>query len=189
MLVRIRRLFEILLAAFTVALLLAMALLVVVAVVSRKLGTSLSWYDEVAVVLLAWITYYGAALASLRRAHLGFPELVEALPRPLRVAAVLFAEACVIAFFALLAWTGWKVLEVLEGDTLVSLTWVPTSFTQSVIPIASLLVILAQLLTLPDMLAQAWHGRSLARGETDGEEAADVERDGGEETSREVRAA
>lgn len=162
MLARIRRLFEILLATFTVALLLAMAVLVVTAVIFRKLGMPLGWYDEVAVVLLAWLTYYGAALASLRRAHLGFPELVEALPRPWRIAAVLFAETCVIAFFSLLAWTGWVVLQVLEGETLVSLDWVPVRLTQSVIPVASALVIVAQLLTLPETLARAAAGRRLS---------------------------
>ena len=42
--------------------------IVVVAVVYRKLGASLSWYDEIASILLAWITYYGAALAALEGA-------------------------------------------------------------------------------------------------------------------------
>ena len=161
MLGQLRRFFEILLAIFTVSLLLILTGVVVVAVVYRKLGASLSWYDEIAVILLAWITYYGSALASLKRAHIGFPNIVQAMPTPLRLVAVLLAEIAVIVFFLLLAWTGWWVMEVLEGDTLVSLTWVPTSFTQSVIPVASLLVVLAQLLTMPEMLRRALHGGRL----------------------------
>lgn len=161
MLGQLRRFLEILLAIFTVSLLLILTGVVVVAVVYRKLGASLSWYDEIAVILLAWITYYGSALASLKRAHIGFPNIVQAMPAPLRLVAVLLAEIAVIAFFLLLAWTGWWVMEVLEGDTLVSLTWVPTSFTQSVIPVASLLVVVAQLLTMPEMLRRALHGRRL----------------------------
>ena len=161
MLGQLRRFLEILLAIFTVSLLLILTGVVVIAVVYRKLGASLSWYDEIAVILLAWITYYGSALASLKRAHIGFPNLVQAMPAPLRLVAVLLAELAVIAFFLLLAWTGWWVMEVLEGDTLVSLTWVPTSFTQSVIPVASLLVVLAQLLTMPEMLRRALHGTRL----------------------------
>ena len=58
-----------------------LALLVVVGVISRKAGASLVWYDEVAAILLAWLTYYGAALAALHRAHLGFPNLVRLAPR------------------------------------------------------------------------------------------------------------
>jgi TRAP-type C4-dicarboxylate transport system permease small subunit len=170
MLLRLRHALELLLAAFTVILLLALAGLVVVAVILRKLGMPLVWYDEVAVILLAWLTYYGTALACLRRAHLGFPELIEALPRSWRLAAVVLAEACVVGFFALLAWTGWRVLAVLEGTTLVSLDWVPVTLTQSVIPIAASLAILAQLLTLPEMLARAWAGRRLSHAaEEEGE--------------------
>lgn len=73
----------------------------------------------------------------------------------LRVPAVLFGEVCVIGFFALLAWFGVQVLMILEGDTMVSLTWVPTRFTQSVIPAGAVLFILAQLFSLPEVLRQA----------------------------------
>ena len=46
-----------------------MAAEVTLGVVFRALGHSLAWYDEVASVLLAWLTFYGAALASVRRAR------------------------------------------------------------------------------------------------------------------------
>ena len=71
-----------------------------------------------------------------------------------RVVAVCFGEVCVIAFFALLAWYGFQVLQVLGGDTMVSLP-VPTQLTQSVIPIGAVLFIVAQLLSLPEVLRQA----------------------------------
>jgi hypothetical protein len=38
---------------------------------------------------------------------------------------------------------------------MVSLPWVPTRFTQSVIPIGAAMFILAQLFSLPELLAQA----------------------------------
>ena len=60
-------------------LLAALALVVVVGVGFRKAGAALVWYDEVASILLAWLTYYGAALAALRRAHIGVPTLAERL--------------------------------------------------------------------------------------------------------------
>ena len=65
---------------------------------------------------------------------------------------------CVFGFFALLAWTGWVVLDVLEGDTLVSLPWVPVQLTQSVIPIGAVLFILAQA-AQPAGAALAAHAR------------------------------
>ena len=151
----LRRAFERVLTAFVLLLLAGLAVVILYAVACRKLGYSLVWYDEIASIMLAWLTYYGAALAALHRAHIGFPGLVNSLPPRWRVAAVWFGEACVIGFFALLSWFGLRVLLILSGDTLVSLPWVPTRFTQSVIPIGGLLFIIAQLLGLPEVLRQA----------------------------------
>jgi TRAP-type C4-dicarboxylate transport system permease small subunit len=136
-------------------LLIAIVVVVVMGVSYRKFGDSLVWYDEIASILLAWLTYYGAALAALKRAHIGFSGLVDALPHRWRLAAILLAETLVIGFFLLLAWVGFYVLQVLEGDTLVSLPQVPIQLTQSVIPIGALLFVFAQLLSLPAVLKAA----------------------------------
>lgn len=146
----------------------ALALVVVVGVAFRKAGASLVWYDEVASILLAWLTYYGAALAALHRAHIGLPTLVARLSGGPRAAVILAGEACVLAFFVMLTIAGVQVLSVLGGTTLVSLPWVPAAVAQSVIPIGAILFIAAQLWSLPDAL----------RGTTDAPEDADEE-DGG----------
>ena len=62
------------------ALMVILAAEVTIGVVFRTIGHSLSWYDELASVLLAWLTYYGSALASVKRAHIGCPEIVEQMP-------------------------------------------------------------------------------------------------------------
>src|SRR3546814_1212581 len=72
-----------------------------------------------------------------------------ALPPALRKLGVIVGEALVIGFFALMAWAGMEVLTVLEGMSLVSLTWVPIQLTQSVIPIGAALFILCELVSLP----------------------------------------
>ena len=118
--------------AVVIFLMVALTAVVVFAVISRKAGASLSWYDEVASIQLAWLTYYGAALAAYKRAHIGFPGLLEAL----------------------------------EGDTLVSLPWVPVQVTQSVIPIGALLFLLGQAISLPEQLRRVREGRLLHEGET-----------------------
>ena len=130
----------------------SLAAVVVVGAGFRKAGASLVWYDEVASILLAWLTYYGAALAALHRAHIGMPTLVERLRGRARTVVVIAAEASVLAFFGVLVWAGLRVLSVLGGTTLVSLRWVPMSIAQSVIPIGAVLFIVAQLLSLPDVL-------------------------------------
>ena len=136
-----------------VVLMVALALVVVLGVVFRKLGAALVWYDEVASILLAWLTFYGAALAALHRAHIGFPKLVDGLGPTLRRPLILLGEAFVLSFFLVTAWAGWRVFGILGGEMLVSLPWVPQRFTQSVIPIGALLFIIAELVTLPEVWA------------------------------------
>ena len=64
---RFRKFYNSMLEYIVIFLMMVLTLIVVVAVIYRKAGASLSWYDEVASVLLAWLTYYGAALAALIR--------------------------------------------------------------------------------------------------------------------------
>jgi TRAP-type C4-dicarboxylate transport system permease small subunit len=133
-----------------VALLVVLTATVSVAVVVRELGAALSWYDEVATVFLAWLTYYGAALAALRRGHLGSPEILRLVPMSYRLPLFVIGEGLVIAFFLVLGWAGLEVVILLEGDRLISLPWVPVQLTQSVIPAGAALFILAELLSIPD---------------------------------------
>ncbi len=165
---RLRAVFERALETIVILLMTSLAVVVVLAVIYRKAGSSFSWYDEVASIQLAWLTYYGAALAALRRAHIGFDGLVRALPLPLRVPALLLGEAVIIAFFAVLAWSGVQVHIALEGDYLVSLPWVPVQFTKSVIPIGAVLFIIAQLLSLPDMIQRLRAANAAERLANDG---------------------
>ncbi|MBU2089156.1 MAG: TRAP transporter small permease subunit [Alphaproteobacteria bacterium] len=155
MFVSLRTIFDRTLSAFVILLLASLTVIIVMGVVYRKMGWSLVWYDEVASIMLAWLTYYGAALAALKRAHIGFPGMVNAMRPRFRVPAVLFGEACVILFFALMAWFGYQVLVILEGDTLVTLPGITTALAQSVIPVGAVLFIIAQLLSLPEILEQA----------------------------------
>jgi len=154
-LVALRAAFEWLLEAITIFLMVSLAVVVIVGVIYRTAGMALVWYDEVASVQLAWLTYYGSALAALKRAHIGVPGLVAALRPSLRLPLVLIARAIVIGFFVLLAWLGYEVIVVLEGDTLISLPSVSTQITQSVIPIGAVLFIIAELVNLPLVLREA----------------------------------
>lgn len=154
----VRDTFDKTLTAFVIALLAGLAGVVLLGVACRKLGIALVWYDEGASIMLAWLTYYGAALAALKRAHIGFPGMINAMTPRWRVPAVLVGEVAVVGFFGLLTWFGVEVLQILRGDTMVSLPWVPTAFTQSVIPVGGALFIVAQLLSLPEVLQQARGG-------------------------------
>jgi len=154
----LNRWFEWSLEVASIILLISLALVVVLAVIFRFAGSSLVWYDEVASVQLAWLTYYGAALAALKRGHLGFAGLFLAMPPRVRSAAFILAELFVIGFFLMIGYAGWYLLGVFGEEALISLPWVPLSFTQSVIPIGAALFIMAEILSIPDAWRKALAG-------------------------------
>lgn len=150
-----RRGYERFLEWICIVLMAALAAEVAAGVVFRYSGHSLVWYDEVATILLAWVTFYGAALAVLKHAHMGVPEIVRMLPPGPRVAAAVVAQLCTLAFFVLLAWVGYTILEILASDMLVSLPEVSIAYANSVIPISAVLFIVGQILVFPEVLRAA----------------------------------
>lgn len=169
---------------FLMLLMVMLTAIVVVAVIYRKLDASLSWYDEVASVALAWITYYGGALAVLKRKHIGFDSVLLSIPMPIRLYLAIFAEFVFIAFFALLAWAGWQVVLILEGDSLVSLRWVSVQVTQSVIPIGAALFIICELLAAPAYIRMVIAGESAEHADIEAEVAAELAAAGNTEVKR-----
>ncbi|MCZ6917257.1 MAG: TRAP transporter small permease subunit [Gemmatimonadetes bacterium] len=137
----------------------ALAVVVMLGVGFRKGGAALVWYDEVASILLAWLTYYAASLAALNRAHIGFPKLVAAASPTVKMVLVVVREVVVVGFFVIVAWAGFRVLQILGGTYLVSLPSVPARVSQSVIPIGAVLFIVAELLSF----AEIWPGLKAQR--------------------------
>ena len=154
----LRQTYDRVLEAIAVILIVAVTAIVTMGFVYRWVGASLVWYDELASIALCWLTYYASALAALRGAHIGFSGFVNSLPTNWRVAATLFSSLVTIFFFAVLAVMGIQVVQILKGDTLVSIPEVSLQVTQSVIPIASLLFVIAELLRLPELLREARRG-------------------------------
>jgi len=150
-----RKRYEKVLEWIVIVLMVALAVEVTIGVVFRTMGASLVWYDEVASIMLAWLTFYGSAYAAAKRGHISCPEIIVMMPRKARIAVTIAVEALVIGFFALLGILGWQVLEILATDTLVSLPDIPVHWVQSVIPISAVLIIIAELFTLPEALAWA----------------------------------
>lgn len=150
---RFRTRYGLLLEWVVMVLMIALATEVTLGIVFRTLGQSLVWYDEVASVLLAWLTFYGSALASVKRAHIGCPEVVDQMPPRVKHGVNVVGQVLVILFFALLGWVGLMIMPALAGDALVSLPWVPMNFVQSVIPITSMLILIAEVMYLVDLLS------------------------------------
>jgi len=149
---RFRRRYGAVLEVVVMVLVIGLAFEVTLGIVFRALGKSLSWYDEVASVMLAWLTFYGSALASVKRAHISCPEVVEQAPPRLRRALGIVAQALVIGFFALLGWVGASILPIIASETLVSVPAVSMAVVQSVIPVSCVLIVVAEVLHLVTLL-------------------------------------
>ena len=59
------------------------------------------------------------------------------------------SKVIICGFLILLAYYGFLVLTLIKGETLVTLEWVPQTFVQSVIPIGSILFIIAETIRIP----------------------------------------
>ncbi|MCO6383322.1 MAG: TRAP transporter small permease [Vannielia sp.] len=158
MLDRVIHWLDILLQIFTVTLIVILAVIVLLAVGFRYSGNSLIWYDEVAVLLLAWITFSGAALAVLRDAHLGFTGLMYGLPPTGRLLLFWLVEAIFFAIFAIVLWAGWTILGIFGNETMTTLRFVPRSVVQGILPVSAAFILLARALTLPKRKAEVEAG-------------------------------
>ena len=159
-----RTLYERALEWLVVFLMAVLAIEVTLGVIYRTFGASIVWYDEVASILLAWLTFYGSALASVKRAHIGCPEVMAFLPPVPKLVFRVIAEVFTIGFFLVMGWVGYQVLDVLSTDHLVSLPSIRVSWIQSVVPISAVLIVAAELLTLPRVLANALHPPAVTGG-------------------------
>jgi len=128
----------------------ALATTVVVGVGYRWSGNALVWYDEVASVQLAWLTYYGSAYAALKGAHIGVPSILKSFPIPMRKVFFIVSKIVIYGFFALMTYYGLIVMKLIQGETLTTLEWVPQSLVQSVIPVGSFLFMLSETLRLKE---------------------------------------
>lgn len=157
----IRRLYEGALAGVTLTLMVLLAAVVLYAVAARTAGSSPIWYDEVASVMLAWLSFLGAALATLRHAHLNFDTLLISRSLPVRKFLFVLGELVFIAVFALLAWAGWEILAVFGGETLTSLRFVPLSLIQGIVPVSAALMILSRLMVTGENWQRLIEGRDI----------------------------
>ena len=105
------------------ALVLAAAVLIGIDVTLRKLfNASIGGADELAGYALALGTAWSLGAALLERAHIRIDSLYVLLPRWLRLALDFAGIALLLAFFGLIAYHGWSVVEQ---------SWVSSSRSQS----------------------------------------------------------
>jgi TRAP-type C4-dicarboxylate transport system permease small subunit len=166
------------------ALILAAALLIGVDVTLRKFfNASIGGADELAGYALALGTAWSLGAALLDRAHIRIDSLYVLLPRWLRLSLDFAGLALFIAFFGLIAWHGWSVVQQswMSGSRSQSALATPT-----VIPQAIWLVGLA-LFFLIGLVLLAHAAILIARGNASAAEQAISTRSAAEEVQEEIR--
>ena len=148
--------------ASTVPAVVVIVVTVFVNVVGRYfLHAPLRWSDEVAQYLFVWLSYLGALVALVRGRHYSVSNLVDALPRRLRLAMQVFSDLLVIAMLGVLVWFGWALVDRLSFQTSTALR-LPIYYVYSALPLTSLLMALVILVQIGERLA----GRPARSAET-----------------------
>ncbi len=163
---------------------LAAALLIGVDVTLRKFfNASIGGADELAGYALALGTAWSLGAALLDRAHIRIDSLYVLLPRWLRLSLDFAGLALFIAFFGLIAWHGWSVVQQswMSGSRSQSALATPT-----VIPQAIWLVGLA-LFFLIGLVLLAHAGILIARGKAVAATRLISTRSAAEEVENEIR--
>ena len=166
------------------ALILAAAVLIGVDVTLRKFfNASIGGADELAGYALALGTAWSLGAALLDRAHIRIYSLYVLLPRWLRLSLDFAGLALFIAFFGLIAWHGWSVVQQswMSGSRSQSALATPTVIPQSLwlLGLALFFVVGFALLAHAAIL--------IARGNASAAEHAISTRSAAEEVQEEIR--
>ncbi len=75
------------------------------------LNATPTWVEQIALLIVVWITFLGAAVGVRRKTHLAVDFIRDAAPLPLRKLLTLLSIFALIFFGAMLAWQGYVMFE------------------------------------------------------------------------------
>jgi TRAP-type C4-dicarboxylate transport system permease small subunit len=133
-----------------IVLMFAMFFIVVVGVIFRKAGHSISWYDEFAGYILVWVTFWGAVVALEKKRHIGFETLVELLPKFLQKIVMSLVYLLLTFLNFILIKYGWKLTTELGGETAITLP-IPIGYINAVVPLSGSFMFILCLIHLVEM--------------------------------------
>lgn len=125
-------------------------LVVLIQVLTRLAGAPVPWSEELTRALFIWMVFLGMA-SSMRAADAArITILLERVQWLRRLALPLYVLGC-LAFFALMGWTGFKMVrsQLMMNETIATLSW-PSWVIGIVMPISALVAAIATLSSLRD---------------------------------------
>jgi TRAP-type C4-dicarboxylate transport system permease small subunit len=128
-------------ASLVAAVAVILACVVLQVVMRYVVGRSLSWSEEIAVLMFAWVTLGGLALGVREGFHVRLDTILDALPPSGRRWAERAIEALTAVFGAYLAWSGARFLDFTTGSVSAAIGY-PIEILNGLAPIAGVLVCL-----------------------------------------------
>jgi TRAP-type transport system small permease protein len=111
-------------------------------------GRSLGWPDELAGIMLAWITFVGAVLAMRDEEHIGFTLLEERLPASWALAVRGLCDLIVVAFLGVLIYYSIPLIERTWNQTPITVP-IPRGAIYLVLPVSAAFMIYYRLARSP----------------------------------------
>lgn len=103
------------------------------------LNSAADWTGEFSGYCLVWITFLGSAYAIFHRTHIRFESLIDAFPKPLKVAIETVFNMAMLFFAAVITYYGAKLAFNSMGDETLSLP-VSKGVVYLILPIGGLLM-------------------------------------------------
>lgn len=123
---------------FCIVLLVAMILIVVMSVITRKgFGWMFAWSEEITLLCLTWFTFMGIAIGFRERLHLSM-EMFDRLPRKILWVSDRFIDFVTFFFGLYLVIFGWNFAMMMRGSIL-SATEMPNLVQYIVMPITGVM--------------------------------------------------
>jgi TRAP-type C4-dicarboxylate transport system permease small subunit len=125
---------------FCIILLVAMILIVVMAVITRKgFGWMFAWSEEITLLCLTWFTFMGIAIGFRERLHLNMELIdIDKLPPKLLLVTDRFIDLVTFFFGLYLVIYGWNFAMMMRGSIL-SATEMPNLVQYIVMPITGVM--------------------------------------------------
>ena len=104
------------------AMLLVMTLTILAQIVARYLlATPLVWSEELALVLMVWITFVGSALILETQEHVSIDMFAEMAPHRVQNLLAILSALVIAGFSLALTWGAWKVVAIVQNSTMAGL--------------------------------------------------------------------
>lgn len=117
-----------------------LTLIVFMQVASRMMKISLPWTEELARLLVIWLTFLGSSLAIQQKMHLSVNYFVNLAAKKFRILIGLLVYSLMIVLFSIFVVYGFKLTMASMNSTSSALQW-PMGIFYVVIPLSSIISI------------------------------------------------